>query len=60
VSDQVRDLDVGVMFGAGIGVRAGRGRATLELRHVIGLRNLDETENEIEVRSLQALLGHAF
>ena len=60
VSDDVRDLDVELLLGAGLAIRAGRGRLTLELRHAIGLRNVDETENEIKVRSLQLLVGYQF
>jgi len=60
VSDDVRDVDFELLLGAGLGMRAGRGRVTLELRHAIGLRNVDETENEIKVRSLQVLVGYQF
>jgi hypothetical protein len=60
VSDDVRDFDVEVLLGGGLGLRAGRGRATMELRYSIGLRNLDETENDIKIRSLQLLLGYQF
>lgn len=60
VSDDVRDLDCELLLGAGLAIHAGRGRVTLELRHAIGLRNLDETENEIKVRSLQLLVGYQF
>jgi hypothetical protein len=60
IGDDLRDTDVQVLVGAGIGVKAGKGRATFDLRHAIGLRNLDETENDIKVRGLQFLIGYRF
>jgi hypothetical protein len=60
VSDDVRDMDVALLLGVGAGLRAGSGRATLELRYALGLRNLDETENEIRIRGFQLLLGYRF
>jgi hypothetical protein len=60
ISDDVRDLDVQLVAGAGLGIRAGGGRATLEARYVLGLRNLDETENVIKMRGLQLLVGYRF
>jgi hypothetical protein len=60
VSDLVHDLDVELVIGAGVGIRAGRGRATVELRYAIGLRNLDTTGNDLKIRSVQALVGYRF
>jgi hypothetical protein len=60
ISDDVRDLDLELLVGAGVGIRAGSGRATLQIRQAIGLRNLDETENDIKIRGLQLLVGYRF
>lgn len=60
LSDDVRDLDVGILVGAGLTLRAGRGRVTLDLRYLAGLRDLDESETSVKIRSLQALVGYGF
>jgi hypothetical protein len=60
VSDDVRDLDLQLLVGVGLGIKAGKGRAMLEMRHAIGLRNLDQTENDIKIRGLQLLVGYRF
>jgi Outer membrane protein beta-barrel domain len=60
ISDDVRDLDVQLLVGTGLGLRAGSGRATFEARYALGLRNLDETENDIKIRGVQILVGYRF
>lgn len=61
ISDQIRDRDVGVVFGAGLERVVNTGAFVVDVRAVIGTRNLAEAgEDSIKSRAIQLLVGYRF
>ena len=59
-SDQVRDLDAGITFGAALELAMPRGAFSLELRGNRGLRDIYDAPEEIKTRSVMLLAGYRF
>lgn len=61
ISAQIEDVDFGLVFGAGVERRLARGAWHLELRTVIGTRNLREQGDGVfRSRAIQLLFGYRF
>lgn len=61
ISDQIRDRDAGVVFGAGLERAVSTGALAFDVRAVIGTRNLAETgAGSIKSRAIQVLVGYRF
>jgi len=63
-SDEMKTIDYGLVFGAGLDFPMGRGKITFDLRYSLGLANLAKNQvGEDEVtknRSFQAMIGYGF
>ena len=54
-----KSLDFGLVFGAGMDVRAGPGAITIDLRYDLGLADIhDDTNGSIKNRAFEILLGY--
>lgn len=61
ISHRIKGLDVGLAVGGGVEIDAGRGALVIELRGVVGTRQLSEDRMpEIKARAFMMLAGYRF
>jgi len=60
VSDQIKDMDVGLTFGASAEFNLPRGAIVVEIRGTRGFRDLNDGPTEIKSRSMMLLAGYRF
>ncbi len=51
IKDEIKSIDFGLAFGAGVGFEITQGTITLDARYTLGLTSVDDTDDELDMKN---------